>query len=81
MSGFSCLRCLDCVGQQREELQRLHAQRRDLQAERERLLDSLARAGLEASRMLRQQRHEISAWLEGQGQPGYAHEIRHREWT
>ena len=24
---------------------------------------------------------EIATWLEGQGQPGYAHEIRYREWT
>lgn len=22
----------------------------------------------------------IAEWLEGQGQPGYAHEVRHREW-
>ena len=60
------------------EINRLNAQRRELQAERERLLDSLARAGLEASRMVRQERHEIAQWLDGQGQPGYAHEVRCR---
>ena len=61
-----------------DEIERLNAQRRELQAERERLLDSLARAGLEASRMVRQERHEIAQWLDGQGQPGYAHDVRCR---
>ncbi len=40
----------------RAEIDRLNAQRRELQAERERLLDSLARAGLEASRMVLKER-------------------------
>lgn len=69
---------LEWCGKAQAEIERLNAQRRELQAERERLLDSLARAGLEASRMVRQERHEIAQWLEGQGQPGYAHEVRFR---
>ena len=36
----------------RAEIDRLNEQRRESQAERERLLDSLARAGLEASRIM-----------------------------
>ena len=44
------------TAQQAAEVQRLHVQRRELQAERERLLGSLARAGLEGSRMVLKER-------------------------
>ena len=26
-------------------------------------------------------REAVAEWLDGQGQPGYAHEVRHRDWA
>ena len=42
------------------EIDRLNMQRRELQAERERLLESLARAGLEGSRMVLKERERCA---------------------
>lgn len=39
------------------------------------LLQEAARIGAQEAR------DAIAAWLEGQGQPGYAHEVRYRNWT
>jgi hypothetical protein len=43
------------------EIERLNTQRRELQTERERLLDSLARAGLDGMRMVLQERERCAA--------------------
>jgi len=50
-----------------DEIERLSAQRRDLQAERERMLDSLARAGVEASRFARRERERCARQLDALG--------------